>query len=296
MKDTLIIGGNGYIGSALYQKIDADSVDLCLFGKDLGFSIKKNYNEYDISSYKNIILLSGHSSVKMSDYNKQNAWTNNVQYFYNLCEKLSPDQLLIYASSASVYGQNIHISKEEDVNLIPINHYDLTKISIDIIANKFINDGKNIIGLRFGTVNGKSLNIRSDLMLNSMFKSYRDNGFIQVKNTSVRRAILGMEDLTDGIISILDSSIKKSGQYNMCSFNCTVKEISNTFASITKCGINKIEDDVKQYDFEISSKKFETNFNFNFKETPKSIISNLLESENLTFSVRNDDLKFNLSL
>ena len=35
MSKTLLLGGNGYVGSALYAEIDADSVDLCLFGNNL---------------------------------------------------------------------------------------------------------------------------------------------------------------------------------------------------------------------------------------------------------------------
>ena len=181
MTKNLIIGGNGYIGSALYSKIEADSVDLCMFGEDLGYSLKRNFDGFNIDGYDNIILLAGHSSVRMCEYDKHNAWTNNVHYFYRLCERLQPHHLLIYASSGSVYGTKNDICVESDMNLNAINHYDLTKITIDIIANKFINDGKKIIGLRFGTVNGYSRNIRSDLMINSMFFSAKKNGYIKVQ-------------------------------------------------------------------------------------------------------------------
>ena len=152
----LIIGGNGYIGSALHQKIDSDSIDLCFYGKDLGYSIKKNFNDIsdsEISKYDSIILLASHSSLQMCEYNKQNAWLNSVDYFHNLCEKISNDQLLIYASSASVYGQTDKFCSEKDINIEPVNHLDLIKLTIDIIANKFINEGKNIIGLRFDLFN-----------------------------------------------------------------------------------------------------------------------------------------------
>ena len=284
----------------LYEKLSknslfyVDSIDLCLFGKDLGFSINKNYNDFDISKYKNIILLAGHSSVQMSESNKKNSWINNVDYFYNICEKLSNEQTLIYASSASVYGQNPSMSYEKDINLSPINHYDLTKISIDIIANKFINEGKTIIGLRFGTVNGKSLNTRSDLMINSMIMSYKKMGSIKVKNAHVRRAILGIQDLTNGIISILKSQTKNSGQYNMCSFNSTVKDIYSIVASMTGCDVEILEDDLKQYDFEISSKKFEETFNFKFEQNCESIINDLLNADYMAFAPRDKDETLNL--
>lgn len=287
--NTLIIGGNGYIGSYLYSKLDADSIDLCLFGKDLGYSKKINYNETDISGYKNIILLAGHSSIQMCESSKNNAWINNVDYFYNICQKLSSNQLLIYASSSSVYGVTNIISEETTINLNPINIYDLTKVTIDIIANKFISEGKNIIGLRFGTVNGKSVNTRSDLMINSMLLNYKNNNNIKIKNEWVKRPLLGIEDLTNGILSILNSNVVVSGQYNMSSFNTQVKEVANIIKKKTGCQIIKIKDDDKYYDFQISSKKFQNTFNFKFKDTLDTIIDNLLESDFVDFSSRPTD-------
>ena len=291
MNDTLIIGGNGYVGSLLYSKINADSIDLCLYGKDLDYSQKINYNDADISSYKNIILLAGHSSVKMCEFNRKNAWVNNVDYFYNLCERLTPDQLLIYASSASVYGIKGNICKESDINLNPLNHYDFTKVTTDIIANKFISDGKNIIGLRFGTVNGYSKNIRSDLMINAMVHSYKTNGFIQSFNDWIKRPILGTEDLVEAIITILESKKVYSGQYNLCSFNLTVFEIANTVSKILGCELKRNENLSKEkvYDFEIDNSKFKNIYNFEFKQTIESIAQSLIDTDLEVFSNRNTD-------
>lgn len=294
MKDTLIIGGNGYIGSSLYSRIDSDSVDLCLFGEDLNFSKKIDYNNFDTSGYKNIILLAGHSSVKMCEYNKRNAWRNNVEYFYNLCESITSDQLLIYASSASVYGVKNSICREDEININPLNHYDLTKVTIDVIANKFICDGKNILGLRFGTVNGYSKNIRSDLMINSMVYSYKTNGFIQSFNDWIKRPILGMEDLVDAIVTILQSKKIYSGQYNLCSFNLTVFEIASIVSDMLGCELkrNHSQSKEKVYDFEIDNSKFKNVYNFEFKQTIESIVTSLIDSDLNNFSHRNEDKFF----
>lgn len=283
---TLIIGGNGYIGSSLYQKLESDSIDLCLFGRDLGYSKKINYNEINIEEYQNIILLAGHSSVKMCEYDENNAWINNVDYFRNLCQKLNNKQLLIYASSSSVYGVTTTITNEDSINTSPINTYDLTKITIDIIANKFISEGKNIIGLRFGTVNGKSVNTRSDLMINSMLLSYKNNGFIKVKNDWVKRPLLGIDDLTNGILAILNSNVFAPGQYNMSSFNTSVKEVANKIKQKTNCEIIKVKDDKKYYDFQMCSKKFEKTFNFKFENTLDTIIDSMLDCDFDNFSTR----------
>ena len=292
MNKTLVIGGNGYIGSALCSKIEADSVDLCLFGNDLGYSKNINFNQIDISEYANIILLAGHSSVQMCEFNKKNAWINNVDYFYNLCEKLRDDQLLIYASSGSVYGQKTDMCFESDLNLHPINHYDLTKISIDVIANKFIKDGKSIIGLRFGTVNGYAPNTRSDLMINSMVYSCKTSGYISVSNSYVKRPILAIDDLVECIIKIINSDDKNSGQYNLCSFNATVDEISKVVSEVLECEIIKGEDNKKVYDFQISNQKFEKDFNFTFRCNIESIIISMVDANLSMFSHRKNDRLF----
>tara|TARA_R100000005_G_C4994113_1_gene201111 strand:+ start:44 stop:934 length:891 start_codon:yes stop_codon:yes gene_type:complete len=296
MSKTLILGGNGYIGSALYSKIDADSVDLCLFGNNLGYSKVANFNDVDISQYENIILLAGHSSVQMCEHNKGNAWINNVDYFYNLCEKLGDNQLLIYASSASVYGQKTNICTESDLNINPINHYDLTKINIDIIANKFINDGKNIVGLRFGTVNGYSSNIRSDLMINSMVYSYKTKGSIWVSNSWIKRPILAIDDLVRAVLRIIDSDKKYYGQYNLCSFNKTVDEISETVSQVLGCEIIKSKNTNKVYDFEISNKNFQKDYDFVFKCDIKSVIISMVDADLSLFSHRKDDRLFDSCL
>lgn len=292
MNKTLLLGGNGYVGSALYAEIDADSVDLCLFGNNLGYSKVANFNDVDISQYENIVLLAGHSSVQMCEYNKGNAWINNVDYFYNLCEKLRDDQLLIYASSASVYGQKTDICTESDLNTNPINHYDLTKINIDIIANKFINDGKNIVGLRFGTVNGFSPNIRSDLMINSMIYSYKTKGSISVFNSWIKRPILAIDDLVAAVIRVIDSDKKYSGQYNLCSFNKTVDEISETVSQVLGCEIIKSKNTNKVYDFEISNKNFQKDYNFTFECDIESVIISMVDADLSLFSSRGNDELF----
>lgn len=296
----LIIGGNGYTGSALYNHLsqknyDVDSVDLCLFGEDLGFSIKTNYNNFYTDTYTHIILLAAHSSVKMADCNKQNAWLNNVTYFYDLCEKLKEHQTLIYASSASVYGRNPGLSTEDQLNLYPINNYDLTKITNDIIANNFIHQKKNIVGLRFGTVNGISSNIRSDLMINSMYYSARTQNKILIKNSNIHRPILSTKDLVNAIDKLINSNIV-SGQYNVSSFNSTVKDIAETVSKIWNVPIiDQGNDDYSDvYDFMLDTSLFSMTYDFEFKETIKDIASDFETLDTINnFLPRNNDRLFN---
>jgi nucleoside-diphosphate-sugar epimerase len=179
------------------------------------------------------------------------------------------------------------------LNINPINHYDLTKINIDIIANKFINDGKKIVGLRFGTVNGFSPNIRSDLMINSMVYSYKTKGSIWVSNSWIKRPILAIDDLVRAIDKIINADQKYLGQYNLCSFNRTVDEISDTVSKVLDCEIVKNKNSNKVYDFEISNKNFQKDYDFTFKCDIESVIISMVDADLSLFSPRKNDRLFN---
>ena len=104
----LIIGGNGYIGTRLYNYLDfdVDVIDTCWFCKVIEDTIVADYKTMSkafYSEYDTIILLAGHSSVKMSEADSNSCFKNNVQNFIELLDKLTT-QKFIYASSSSVYG------------------------------------------------------------------------------------------------------------------------------------------------------------------------------------------------
>ena len=287
----LLLGGNGYIGSLLYERLKVNhtitSVDLCLFGKNLKYSLKFDYEYADISGYDAIICLAGHSSVQLCEQEPIASWDNNVNKFHTLCQNLGKDQLLIYASSASVYGRNKGISSEElSLSDSPLKDYDLQKTTIDLIANRFILAGKKIIGLRFGTVNGAAPNTRSELMINSMTKSAIENKFINICNLKIRRGILGVTDAARAIEKIIERGTNNYGQYNLCSFNSTVEEISEEVSKVTNSKLVIIPDS-PAYDYAISVDKFKNEFQFEFKDTLQSLIEELIQNHyNLNYDHR----------
>ena len=228
----------------------------------------------------------------MCEFSPERSWINNVEYFHNLCKKIS-HQKLIYMSSASVYGNSDIISTESNnVNLNPIKNYDLQKTVIDIIANKYILNGKNIIGLRLGTVNGSSPYTRQELMLNSMVKNSIEDKKIHIKNLEMRRSILGINDLMRAIKLIIDKDCN-SGQYNLSSFTMTVNDLANCVSKICGSKIEQHPSDTIFYSFEMSTKKFEQHMNFTFNDDPNTIIIGLLNNhDNTTYSIRDNDADF----
>ena len=273
MKNILILGGNGYVGSRLRQVLskiyNVESVDL---------SDSTDYHDLtkdELVKYNAIVLLAGHSSVKSCIGDICSPWLNNVTNFTNLLTKLDKDQLLIYASSSSVYGNNSPGKNhtEEIIDFTPVNNYDLTKYVLDVTAQLAIEQGKQLIGLRFGTVNGWSPVLRTDLMINSMYDAAVSQRQITVTNKHINRALLGIEDLCCAIDTCISAPV--AGVYNLASFNTTVDEISHIVSERLQVPIIDFGNTDGVYDFELDCTKFEKTFDFTFKETPVTIIDGL---------------------
>lgn len=295
MKDILLIGSNGYIGSALlhFLQEQVETVDIC---GNPNYKVDfKTISKKDINKYKTVILLAGNSSVQSCNGKAKYSFDNNVKNFIYLLDKMKKKQKLIYASSASVYGNtNNKIVDEEYSEFSNINYYDLTKYTIDCYAKL---SNLNYYGLRFGTVNGKIKNsntVRGDVIINAMIKNAIINNKISCINPDVNRAILGITDLCKAVLKITqDEDIKKSGIYNLASFNTTVGDIGRFISNKLNCEIEISNNNTnKLYDFKLNTSKFEKNFNFLFKDTIESISESILNDfENVNFVERKECLK-----
>lgn len=272
-----LTGASGYIGSALNAKLlqhghEVLQCDLGWFGdKYLGA-----FQDADFSNVETVIHLAGHSSVLMSENDQNGAWRNNVVGFKSLVDSLGPNQRLIYASSGSVYGNIGSPAKEVDAGLNVLKTYDMTKVIGDVIASNAIVQGKKLVGLRFGTVNGISPNTRIDLMLNSMSFSAVKNSYIDVKNPTISRPILLLDDLLQGVLSVLDSAT--SGIFNLSSQNVTVEQVAELIVKETGCGIRYHENDLHPYDFHLNCDLFESTFGSIATTTMEKTVDQLLRN------------------
>ena len=287
LKRTLIIGSGGYIGSRLMKEMQATGVDINWFKKgrkDVDFKdlTRDYYSEFD-----NIILLAGHSSVKMSEGGLNSCFNNNVRNFIDLIEKLDK-QKLIYASSSSVYGSvGGKTVNEKYFGFEPYNQYDISKHTADLYAQK---SDVEYYALRFGTVNGYSPFLRSDVMINAMVNSAINDGHIKLYIKDTMRPILGINDLCESIRYILASDEDKRGLYNLASFNKTAEQIAYEVANVMGVQVHEFEADptqikntksqTKAYNFSISTLKFIREFGFKFKDTVESLATELKDRWN----------------
>ena len=301
MKKILLIGGNGYIGSFLNfnlkDKYDIKVIDLNLFNNIENGTNFRNLNDSYIKEFDSVILLAGHSSVKMCDTDMSSSFNNNVDNFIKLISKLNKNQKFIYASSSSVYGHTGDLIVDESYKIFePNNYYDLSKQVIDMYVTK--ND-INYYGLRFGTVNGWSPRLRTDIMINAMYNSAKTDGHIKLYIKDIMRPILGIKDLCRVIETIIDCDADKRGIYNIASFNNTSEGIAKGVSSVINMPIieynvsdlekiTNVKLQTTAYNFAIDSSKFENEFNFKFNETIESITESLIDGfENCDKTNRN---------
>jgi nucleoside-diphosphate-sugar epimerase len=231
-----------------------------------------------LAKFDAVVLLAGHSSVASCVGPIQSPWLNNVTNFTDLVAKLSwKDIPLIYASSASVYGNSApgQLFTEDNKQFIPVNNYDITKYTLDLEAKVAITNGQPVIGLRFGTVNGWAPNLRADVMINAMYDAARTQGKISVTNKHINRALLGIEDLCRGITRCIEQPV--SGIYNMASFNATVDYIATTVAKELDVQVVDRGKTANAYDFGLDTTLFKQTFGFTFTETPSTIVTSLKE-------------------
>lgn len=291
-KRIMIIGGCGYLGSALYKRLNSavsadgslqypkyivDTCDLEWFGNVINKqNLKIDMNELEASFlklYDVVILLAGHSSVAMAANSSGiSAFANNVHNFMTLLPKLADETKFIYAGSASVYNGLTDDLVDETANLKnPKQLYDLTKQEIDhyMLLNLFPNI--EYYGLRMATVCGISPNMRVDTMTNMMVYTAEETGKINVLNGNNRRPLLTIQDFIGAIETIIDETKDLRGIYNLSSFNGSIQKVAELVAKCTGAEVKQTSDQEfsnilggkvpPPLDFSISSYKYYFAFN-----------------------------------
>ena len=111
---------------------------------------------------------------------------------------------------------------------------------------------------------------------------------------------MGIEDLCRAVAIIVDKGTHDNkGIYNLASFNSTARQISEAVAECTGAELEIVDEfpekitnvklQTKAYNFLIDSTKFEEVFDFEFKETPTTIVKSIVEQfDNINKGNRSD--------
>lgn len=228
MKRVLITGGAGYKGVALAEALLAEGcmvtlMDNFIYGYEsvLGFAADRNCTiikrdirnlaEQDVSSYDLIYHLAAISGYPACEANPHSAQMINVVSTDNMVKLLSPDQVLVYASTTSLYGKS-GLEQDETAKPTPESLYGVTKWQAETLCMQ----RRNSISLRFATLFGVSRRMRCDLLLNDFVnRAVHDRSIVLFDSHSVR-TFLHLRDAVKGYLMAFHVPEKMVGQiYNV---------------------------------------------------------------------------------
>lgn len=236
----LVTGGAGYKGVLLSQALlnlgyEVTILDNFMYGYESVLHLVsdpllrvvkmdvRNIDQKFVSGFDAIFHLAGISGMPACAANPHSAETINVFASQRLCSLMSDSQLLIYASTTSLYGTN----KNECCESVPVEPgsiYARTKYE----AEKIIMQRGNSIALRFATVFGVSPRMRSDLMVNDFTYKALNERVLIVFDGNSKRTFIHISDAIEAYLMALNRNDMRGQIFNVGdeSLNFTKLEIA----------------------------------------------------------------------
>ena len=279
MKNILITGGAGYIGSLLVNKLLSYGHKITVIDNlRYGINFLNNINPFYYQNLKFIngdvrdnslilnclksadivIPLAALVGAPLCELYKKDAVEINETAIKNIAENISSNQKIIFPNTNSGYGIGSNDLCTELSELNPISLYGRTKMN----AEKFVSNSKNFVCFRLATVFGVSYRMRFDLIVNNFILNALTDNYLVIFEGSFRRNFIHIEDLTDVIIQAIHSNLYDNEIFNLgnSKLNMSKIDLANTIKkSIPKLYINesKINQDPDKRDYLVSNKKIE---------------------------------------
>lgn len=245
MTRILVTGSSGFIGSTVVSKLSKNkSYDLsvCDFKQSGRFHtvhpsrLKNLLNSFDV-----VVHLGAVSETNA--INSEQVFNKNILQTLNILQHTDPSCKIIYASSASVYGNNTtRLPSKEMPEYEKCNSkYSQSKLIIDNIVRNFF-DHKNCVGLRFFNVCSFNLehnkkqpsptfSFNQELLKNKTITLFEDSD-------KVFRDFIYVDDVVDIIQFFIDKEDFVSDIFNVGSgTSISFEQVANAF--IAKFGYGK---------------------------------------------------------
>ncbi len=204
----LITGGAGYKGTVLTRKLleqgyPVTLLDNFMYGYEPVMHLASNPRLTiikhdirngipDLAKYDVVFHLAGISGFPACASNPHSAQLINVEAVRLIARDLAPGQMLINASTTSMYGKS-GLPCDEETPVDPVSNYAQTKLA----AESILHERDNVVSLRFATVFGFSPRMRMDLMINDfVYKAVKER-VIVLFDSFARRTFIHVEDAAD---------------------------------------------------------------------------------------------------
>lgn len=316
-KKILIIGGAGYVGSALTPELlrkgyEVVVYDLYLYGDVFGNLRSRNLVEIkgDIRD-KNRLLSAGvgvdqiiHLACISNDpsfeLNPKLGKSINYDAFPNVIEAVKANGVkrLIYASSSSVYGVKSG-EVTEDVELAPLTDYARYKMECERILEE---SGINYVMVRPATVCGYAHRLRLDLVVNILTIHALVNRKIRIIGEHLLRPNINIKDMVRIYECLLeaDDDLVCGQVFNTGHQNMTVGEIARLIVEVLGDKGMVLEnvktDDIRSY--HVNSEKIKHVLGFEYKYSVGEAILSLKTAfgQGLIIDGLNNPLYYNVKL
>jgi len=302
IKNVLVTGGGGYVGSVLIPKLldhgyGVRVLDLFIYGEQVFDDVKENPN---LELYKGdirdqsllrkilpgcdaVIHLACISNDPSFELDPELGKSINFDAFAPLVDisKENGVKRFIYASSSSVYGIKEEKNVTEELPLLPLTDYSKYKALCEEVLLAKREPGFVTLILRPSTVCGYSPRLRLDLTVNILTNHAINNRKITVFGGEQMRPNIHIEDMAQAYIKSLewpDEAI--DGKiFNVGFDNFTVSEIASKVRKVVGEDIEIVTtptDDNRSY--HVSSAKIKKELGFVAEHSVEDAIRDLVAS------------------
>ena len=327
MKNILVTGGAGYVGSILLRKLlsagyNVTCVDNLLFGDhsivDLVDDSNFTFFNCDINDWKSIndVLTSkqyfsvvhlaaivGDPACKLNqELATKTNWDSSV-WLLDRAKELGIPRF-IFASTCSNYGKMIDSQSyvDENSSLAPVSLYAELKVRFE---NYMLNEEKHLdnfapTSLRFSTVYGLSPRMRFDLTVNEFTKELVNGRELTVFGEQFWRPYCHVDDFSNAFLAILTTSTDKvaNNVFNVgdTSQNYTKQMIVDEIKKLipdAKINYVKKDEDPRNYRVNFDKIKHELGFQIT-KRVPDGISEIITSIKEGSFEDTEDQRYYNI--
>ncbi len=280
MKNILVTGGAGYIGSTLVpvllnQGYKVTIIDSLIFNQsslldccaDPNFEfIRADICDHDLVNgilfeYDIVIPLAAIVGAPACERNPSLTRLVNFDAHMNIVDNVSSDQMVFFPTTNSGYG----IGKKdayctEETPLRPISEYGRMKVEIE---KAFLDKG-NAVTFRLATVFGMSSRMRMDLLVNDfVYRAVNDRSLVLFEE-HFRRNYIHVRDVAKAFLFGIENYEKMKGEpYNvgLSSANLTKRQLAEKIQEyVPKLYIHSAEigEDPDKRDYIVSNEKIES--------------------------------------
>ena len=307
MKNILIVGGAGYIGTRLSNHLfdlgyKVHVIDNFWFGDKLNPSISKekkslwNIKPAELTSYDAVMFLAGLSNDPMAMFRPDLNFIENssAPMYLAFIAKEAGVKRFVCASSCSVYGFTKNKTLNESSLVKPAYAYGISKLQCERGLETLEDDNFKPIIFRKGTVGGWSPKMRYDLVVNTMLKSAFTTQKIVVNNPKIWRPLIDIRDVIQGYQKALEADLNVSGVYNLSGGNMTIGQLGEAIYEelrnrgyVVDLVINE-NNDVRNY--KVTTEKIEDELGFKSQFTPLDSLAEILDNmDPLSYNFDSDE-------